>query len=188
MKVIISENQLKKNPKAIKALVDEVGLDVAADMLGMSKLKVILVLGYDISFLGIDDWFTLMVEDNNLYERSEITVDYFDVGYGVYWVYEEDIDGGKINVISIAKPEFDEGKVFVDNSHSFVEGGIVGFRDFNNGIEYKVEMTNYIIPSHFESLDVMIKWYNTEYLPDTYEIIKGQAKEIIEQLKQNNKI
>jgi HSP20 family molecular chaperone IbpA len=29
----------------------------------------------------------------------------------------------------------------------------------------------------------MIKWYNTEYLPKTYEIIKGQAKEIIKETK-----
>ena len=178
MKVIISENQLKKNPKAIKALVDEVGLDVAADMLGMSKLKVFLVLGYDISFLDIDDWFTLMVEDNNLYEGSEITVDYFEDGYGVYWVYEIDNGRIKLNVVCMATPEFDKGKVAVDNAHSYTEG--VG--SYNNTIDYKVRMSSYDIPSNFGSIDEMMNWYNTEYLPKTYEIIKGQAKEIIKQI------
>jgi hypothetical protein len=40
MKVIISENQLKKNPKAIKALVDEVGLVVAANILGIEPYEI----------------------------------------------------------------------------------------------------------------------------------------------------
>ena len=178
MKIIINEEQLKKNPKAIKALVDEVGLDVAADMLGMSKLKVFLVLGYDISFLDIDDWFTLMVEDNNLYEGSEITVDYFEDGYGVYWVYEIDNGRIKLNVVCMATPEFDKGKVAVDNAHSYTEG--VG--SYNNTIDYKVRMSSYDIPSNFGSIDEMMNWYNTEYLPKTYEIIKGQAKEIIKEI------
>jgi hypothetical protein len=181
MKIIISENQFKKNPKAIKALVDEVGLDVAADMLGMSKLKVFLVLGYDISFLDIDDWFTLMVEDNNLYEGSEITVDYFEDGYGVYWVYEIDNGRIKLNVVCMATPEFDKGKVAVDNAHSYTEG-VGGFKSYNNTIDYKVRMSSYDIPSNFGSIDEMMNWYNTEYLPKTYEIIKGQAKEIIKQI------
>jgi hypothetical protein len=68
-----------------------------------------------------------------------------------------------------------------------VEGGIVGFGDnnfeeANNGIEYNVKTISYSIPTDFGSIDEMMNWYNTEYLPKTYEIIKGQAKEIIKEI------
>jgi hypothetical protein len=43
-------------------------------------------------------------------------------------------------------------------------------------------MSSYDIPSNFGSIDEMMNWYNNEYLPKTYEIIKGQAKEIIKQI------
>jgi hypothetical protein len=81
----------------------------------------------------------------------------------------------------MATPEFDKGKVAVDNAHSYTEG-VGGFKSYNNTIDYKVRMSSYDIPSNFGSIDEMMNWYNTEYLPKTYEIIKGQAKEIIKQI------
>ena len=182
MKVIITEEQLDKMKSKLMGLVNKEGFDEAAKILGLSKLKLFKLVDFGINDLGIDNMFPIIVEENNVYKGCEITVDYFEVGYGVYWVYEEDIDGGKLFVVSMAKPEFDKGKVYVENSHSFVEGGIIGFRNYNNGIEYNVKTISYSIPSNFGSIDEMMNWYNNEYLPKTYEIIKGQAKEIIKQI------
>jgi hypothetical protein len=63
-----------------------------------------------------------------------------------------------------------------------VEGGIINFKSYNNGLDYKVKTISYDIPTDFGSIDEMMNWYNTEYLPKTYEIIKRQAKEISTQI------
>lgn len=182
MKVIISEEQLDKMKSKLMGLVNKEGFDEAARILGISKLKLFKLVDYGIKELGVYNMFPIIAEENNVYKGCEITVDYFEVGYGVYWVYEMDKDGGKLFVVSMATPDFDEGMVYVENSHSFVEGGIIGFRNYNNGIEYNVKTISYSIPTDFGSIDEMMNWYNNEYLPKTYEIIKGQAKEIIKEI------
>jgi hypothetical protein len=182
MKVIISEEQLDRMKSKLMGLVNKEGFDEAAKILGISKLKLFKLVDFGIEDLGVDDMFPIIAEENNVYKGCEITVDYFEEGYGVYCTYEMDIDGGKLFVVSMTTPEFEKGKVYVENSHSFVEGGIVGFKSYNEGIDYKVKMISYDIPTDFDSIDEMMNWYNTEYLPKTYEIIKGQAKEIIKQI------
>ena len=180
MKVIINEEQLDKMKSKLMGLVNKEGFDEAAKILGISKLKLFKLVDFGVNDLGVDNMFPIIVEENNVYKGCEISIDYYEEGYGVHWVYEMDIDGGKLFVVSMATPDFDEDKVYVDNSHSFVEGN--NFNDYNNGIEYKVKMIIYDIPTDFDSIDEMMNWYNTEYLPKTYEIIKGQAKEIIKQI------
>lgn len=187
MRIIISEEQLNRMKSKLMGLVNKEGFDEAAKILGISKLKLFKLVDYGIKELGVYNMFPIIAEENNVYKGCEITIDYFEEGYGVHWIYEEDIDGGKLFVVSFAKPDFDEGAVYVDNSHSFVEGGIVGFgndnfEEGNNGIEYNVKTISYSIPSNFGSIDEIMNWYNNEYLPKTYEIIKGQAKEIIKQI------
>ena len=181
MKVIITEEQLDKMKSKLMGLINKEGFDEAARILGLSKLKLFKLVDFGINDLGIDNMFPIIAEENNVYKGCEITVDYFEDGYGVYWVYEMNIDGAQLFVVSMAKPEFDKGKVYVENSHSFTEG-IYGFKSYNEGIDYKVKMISYDIPTDFDSIDEMMNWYNNEYLPKTYEIIKGQAKEIIKQL------
>ena len=178
MKVIISEEQLDRMKSKLMGLVNKEGFDEAAKILGISKLKLFKLVDFGIEDLGIDNMFPIIVEENNVYKGCEITIDYYEDGYGVYWVYEIDNGRIKLNVVCMATPEFDKGKVAVDNAHSYTEG--VG--SYNNTIDYKVRMISYDIPSNFGSIDEMMNWYNTEYLPKTYEIIKGQAKEIIKQI------
>ena len=178
MKVIISEEQLDKMKSKLMGLVNKEGFDEAAKILGISKLKLFKLVDFGIEDLGIDNMFPIIVEENNVYKGCEITIDYYEDGYGVYWVYEIDNGRIKLNVVCMATPEFDKGKVAVDNAHSYTEG--VG--SYNNTIDYKVRMSSYDIPSNFGSIDEMMNWYNNEYLPKTYEIIKGQAKEIIKQI------
>jgi hypothetical protein len=181
MKIIISEEQLDKMKSKLTTLVNKVGFDEAANMLGISELKLFKLVDFGINELGVYNLFTIIVEENNVYKECEINIDYFEEGYGVHWLYEVDIDGGKLFVVSMALPEFDKGKVYVDNSHSFVEGVDI-FGNGHNGIEYNVKMSDYNIPTDFDSIDDMMNWYKNEYLPKTYEIIKEQAKEIIKQI------
>jgi len=181
MKVIISEEQLDRMKSKLMRLVNKDGFDEVARMLGIPKLRLFKLVDFGIKELGVYDMFPIIVEENNVYKGCEISVDYFEGGYRVDWLYEMDIDGGKLFVVSIATPDFDEGMLYVENSHSFVEGVRV-FGNYNNGIEYKVKMSSYDIPTDFGSIDEMMNWYNNEYLPKTYEIIKGQAKEISTQI------
>jgi hypothetical protein len=181
MKVIISEEQLDKMKSKLMGLVNKEGFDEAAKILGISKLKLFKLVDFGIEDLGIDNMFPIIVEENNVYKGCEITIDYYEEGYGVHWVYEIDNGRIKLNVVCMATPEFDKGKVAVDNAHSYTEG-VGGFKSYNNTIDYKVRMSSYDIPSNFGSIDEMMNWYNNEYLPKTYEIIKGQAKEIIKQI------
>ena len=182
MRIIITEEQLDKMKSKLMGLVNKEGFDGTAEMLGISKLKLFKLVDYGMKELGVYNLFPIMVEENNVYKGCEITVDYFEEGYRIEWLYEMDIDGGKLFVVSIATPDFDEGAVYVDNSHSFVEGGIINFKSYNNGLEYKVKTISYDIPTDFGSIDELMNWYNTEYLPKTYEIIKRQAKEISTQI------
>jgi hypothetical protein len=182
MRIIISEEQLDRMKSKLMGLVNKEGFDEAARTLGISKLKLFKLVDFGIEDLGVDDMFPIIAEENNVYKECEITVDYWEEGYGVYCVYEEDIDGGKLFVVSMATPEFDKGKVYVENSHSFVEGGIIAFKNYMNGDDYNVKTISYSIPTDFGSIDEMMNWYNNEYLPKTYEIIKGQAKEIIKKI------
>jgi hypothetical protein len=181
MRIIISEEQLDKMKSKLMGLVNKDGFDEVARMLGIPKLKLFKLVDYGINELGVYNLFPIIAEENNVYKGCEITVDYFEDGYGVYWVYEMNIDGTQLFVVSMAKPKFDKGKVYVENSHSFTEG-IYGFKSYYEGIDYKVKMISYDIPTDFGSIDEMMNWYNTEYLPKTYEIIKRQAKEISTQI------
>jgi len=182
MKIIISEEQLDKMKSKLMGLVNKEGFDGVAKMLGISKLKLFKLVDYGMKELGVYNLFPIMVEENNIYKGCEITVDYFEEGYRIEWLYEMDMDGGKLFVVSIVTPDFDEGAVYVDNSHSFVEGGIINFQSYNNGLDYKVKTISYDIPTDFDSIDEMMNWYNNEYLLKTYEIIKRQAKEISTQI------
>ena len=184
MKIIITEEQLDRMKSKLMNLINKEGFDGASIILGISKLKLFKLVDFGIEDLGVYDMFPIIVEENNVYKGCEISIDYFEEGYGVHWVYEEDIDGGILFVVSMVTPEFDKGRVYVENSHSFLDKNNSGFENYNEGIDYKVEMTSYDIPSNFDSIDEMMKWYNEKYLPITYEIMKKQAEVIINQLKQ----
>ena len=87
----------------------------------------------------------------------------------------------------MAFPEFAIGKTYVDNAHCWVDNNLE-ISDFNNKINYDVKTIDFDIPTEFNSWDDMVKWYKTEYMPNTYEIIEKQAFEIIKQLKKKNEI
>jgi hypothetical protein len=188
MKVIISENQLDKMKSKLSTLIEKEGLEGAAKMLGVSEIKLLSMIDYDISGMKLYDLFPILVDIQKEYEGCEIWVDWYeDNKYGVYWVYKEQIGNYEINCVTMAFPEFAIGKTYVENAHCWVDNNLE-ISDFNNKINYDVKTIDFDIPTEFNSWDDMVKWYKTEYMPNTYEIIEKQAFEIIKQLKKKNEI
>jgi len=188
MKVIISEEQLDKMKSKLMGLIDKMGFLNTAEMLGVSEIKLLGMIDYDISGITLFDLFPVLVDIKKEYKGCEIVVDWYkDDDYGVYWVYNEQVGNYQINCITMAFPEFPIGKIYVENAHCWVDNNLE-ISDFNNKIDYDVETINYEIPTKFDSWDDMVKWYENEYFPKTYKIIEKQAFEIIKQLKLKNKI
>ena len=193
MKIIINESQYKLineaiNKSAMIELIKDNGLHIVADESGLSPLKLLKKIDYDISEIRPFDLFPVLVEMQNDYKSCEINIDWYDdTDYGVYWVYKEKIGNYEINCVTMAFPEFAIGKTYVDNAHCWIDNNLE-ISDFNNKIDYDVKTIDYEIPTEFNSWDDMVKWYEKEYLPKTHKIMKEQAREVIKQLKQKNKI
>ena len=194
MKIIINESQYKlineaMNKSAMIELIKDNGLHIVADESGLSPLKLLKKIDYDISEIRPFDLFPVLVDMQKEYKGCDIEVDWFsDNSYGVYWVvYKELIGNYVIGCVTMALPEFNEGKVYVENAHCWVDNNLTT-SDFNNFINYNVKTIDFDIPTKFESWDAMIEWYLTDYMPNTYEIIEKQAFEIIKQLKKKNEI
>jgi hypothetical protein len=193
MRIIINESQYKlinevMNKSAMIELIKDNGLHIVADESGLSPLKLLKKIDYDISETRPFDLFPVLVDMQKEYKGCGIEVDWYDDNdYGVYWVYKEQIGNYEINCVTMAFPEFAIGKTYVENTHCWVDNNLE-ISDFNNKIDYDVEMINYEIPTEFSSWDDMVKWYENEYFPKTYKIIEKQAFEIIKQLKKKNEI
>jgi hypothetical protein len=193
MKIIINESQYKLineaiNKSAMIELIKDNGLHIVADESGLSPLKLLKKIDYDISEIRPFDLFPVLVDTQKEYKGSGIEVDWYDDNdYGVYWVYKEQIGNYEINCVTMAVPEFNKGNIYVENSHCWVDNNLTT-SDFNNFINYNVKTIEYDIPTEFNSWDDMVKWYEKEYLPITHEIMKEQAFEIIKQLKKKNEI
>jgi hypothetical protein len=193
MRVIISESQYRLikeaiNKSAMIELIKDNGLHTVADESGLSPLKLLKKIDYDISEIRPFDLFPVLVDMQKEYKGSGIEVDWYnDTDYGVYWVYKEQIGNYEINCVTMAVPEFNKGNIYVENSHCWVDNNLTT-SDFNNFINYNVKTIEYDIPTEFNSWDDMVKWYEKEYLPITHEIMKEQAFEIIKQLKKKNEI
>jgi len=193
MRVIISERQYKlinevMNKSAMIELIKDNGLNIVADESGLSPLKLLKKIDYDISEIRPFDLFPVLVDMQKEYKGCGIEVDWYDDNdYGVYWVYKEQIGNYEINCVTMAVPEFNKGNIYVENSHCWVDNNLTT-SDFNNKINYDVKTIEYDIPTEFNSWDDMVKWYKTEYMPNVYKIMKEQAFEIIKQLKKKNEI
>jgi hypothetical protein len=188
VKVIISEEQLDKMKSKLMGLIDKMGFLVTAKMLGVSEIKLLGMIDYDISGITLFDLFPVLVDIKKEYKGCTIEVDWYDdTDYGVYWVYKEQIGNYEINCVTMAFPEFAIGKTYVENAHCWVDNNLE-ISDFNNKINYDVKTIDFDIPTEFESWDVMVEWYKTEYMPNVYKIMKEQTFEIINQLEQKDEI
>jgi len=172
-------------PTAIK----QMGLYTTSESLEIPMLELLKEINYDISGIKPFELFPVLVGMQKEYKGCDIEVDWFsDNSYGVFWVvYKELIGNYVIGCATMALPEFNEGKVYVENSHCWIDNNLTT-SDFNNGIQYNVKTIDFDIPTEFESWDVMVEWYKTEYMPNAYEIMIEQAFEIIKQLKKKGEI
>ena len=200
MKIIINERQLRqiiesekkisdRKLKMYKATIDDVGVDKALELLGVKMYQF-----FDVGVIDFNDYppfelFPVLVEMQKEYKGCEINVDWFsENSYGVYWAPNFKIGEYLIGCATMALPEFNEGKVYVENAHCWIEKNGGRPEDFNNGFDYNVKTIDFDIPSEFESWDVMVEWYKTKYMPNVYKIMKEQAKETIKQLKRTEMI
>ena len=175
-------------PTAIK----QMGLHETSEFLDIPTLELLKKIDYDISEIKPFDLFPVLFEMDKYYMGCEIDVNWDDENsYFVTWSSDFKIGEYLIGCATMALPEFegkDKGKVYVENAHCWIEKNSGRPEDFNNVFDYDVKTIDFDIPTEFESWDVMVEWYKTEYMPNTYEIIEKQAFEIIKQLKKKNEI
>jgi hypothetical protein len=203
MKIIINERQLRqiiesekkisdKKFKAYKETIDELGVDKALELLGLKMYQFFNAGVIDFNDYTPFDLFPVLFEMDKYYMGCEIDVNWDDENsYFVTWSSDFKIGKYLIGCATMALPEFegkDKGKVYVENSHCWIEKNSGRPEDFNNFFDYDVKTIDFDIPTEFESWDVMVEWYKTEYMPNVYKIMKEQAFEIIKQLKKKNEI
>ena len=199
MKIIISESQYRlifENKKVsekmfnvYKKTIDSVGVDKALELLNVGMYQFFDAGVVDFNDYTIFELFPALVDMQKEYEGCEINVDWYEEDdYNVYWSLDIKIGEYLIGCATMAFPDFNEGKVYVENTHCWIEKNSGRPEDFNNGFEYNVKTINYEIPTKFESWGELVEWYKTKYLPNTYEIIKTQPLEIINQLKAKKEI
>jgi hypothetical protein len=199
MKIIISESQYRlifENKKVsekmfnvYKKTIDSVGVDKALELLNVEMYQFFDAGVVDFNDYTIFELFPALVDMQKEYEGCEINVDWYEEDdYNVYWSLDIKIGEYLIGCATMAFPDFNEGKVYVENAHCWIEKNSGRPEDFNNGFEYNVKTINYEIPTKFESWGELVEWYKTKYLPNTYEIIKTQPLEIINQLKAKKEI
>jgi|688.fasta_scaffold198493_3 hypothetical protein len=199
MKIIISESQYRlifENKKVsekmfnvYKKTIDSVGVDKALELLNVGMYQFFDAGVVDFNDYTIFELFPALVDMQKEYEGCEINVDWYEEDdYNVYWSLDIKIGEYLIGCATMAFPDFNEGKVYVENAHCWIEKNSGRPEDFNNGFEYNVKTINYEIPTKFESWGELVEWYKTKYLPNTYEIIKTQPLEIINQLKAKKEI
>jgi hypothetical protein len=197
MRVIINESQYKlineaMNKSAMIELIKDNGLHIVADESGLSPLKLLKKIDYDISEIRPFDLFPVLVDMQKEYKGSGIEVDWSDENsYFVTWSSDFKIGEYLIGCATMGLPEFegkDKGKVYVENAHCWIEKNSGRWKSFNNFFDYDVKTIDFDIPTEFESWDVMVEWYKTEYMPNVYKIMKEQAFEIINQLEQKDEI
>ena len=202
MKIIISESQYKLiledeekkeiSPgklKKYKQTIDEKGIVKGSKLLNREIYDLVKLGAIEnnqpISKEELFYLFPELVKMMNRYKGCNIEVDWYEENYGVSWVYRESYYDDELITMSFSYPNFDNGKVYVENGHCHIMD-----ETYLNGsvTQYIVEHNTFDILDKLNTWGELVEWYETKYLPNTYEILQKQAKEIIEQLRQNKKI
>jgi hypothetical protein len=187
MKVIISENQLKKNPKAIKALVDEVGLDVAADMLGLSRMRLaqltnIPIKGdtfFDKNEVVVGQLLKDLVNLDDVYNECDLIYD--SMSRTIHWNCTFNDGEQIINTLTYATPYYDDYNmtpIDTDEFEVIKDGESEDYGGMSN--EYSTSIHS---PTEFKNADELISWFENEYKPITYRAIKRHLKQFKEEYK-----
>jgi hypothetical protein len=192
MKVIISENQLKKNPKAIKALVDEVGLDAAIDMLGLSRMRLaqltnIPIKGdtfFDKNEVVVGQLLKDLVAIDDVYNECDLIYD--TMSRSIHWVCRFDEANQKIKTLTYATPYYNDNDMTPVETNEFEvikDGESEEYGNMSN--EY---WTSILSPTEFENVNALIKWFEEDYKLVVYKAIKRHLKEFKEKYRKTIKI
>ena len=187
MKIIISENQLKKNPKAIKALVDEVGLDAAIDMLGLSRMRLaqltnIPIKGdtfFDKNEVVVGQLLKDLVAIDDVYNECDLIYD--TMSRSIHWVCRFDEANQIIKTLTYATPYYNDNDMTPVETNEFEvikDGESEEYGNMSN--EY---WTSILSPTEFNNVDELISWFENEYKPVVYKAIKRHLKEFKEEYR-----
>jgi hypothetical protein len=187
MKIIIKEEQLKKNPKAIKALVDEVGLDAAIDMLGLSRMRLaqltnIPIKGdtfFDKNEVVVGQLLKDLVAIDNVYNECDLIYD--TMSRSIHWVCRFDEANQKIKTLTYATPYYNDNDMTPVETNEFEvikDGESEDYGGMSN--EYSTVIDS---PTKFNNVDELISWFENEYKPVVYKAIKRHLKEFKEEYR-----
>lgn len=172
MKIIISED---KFINSIKKLYQEEGFYETSNILGISKIKLAQILdipikGDDfyneheaISYMFLSD----LVNMNKQYENCELT--YYPRDHAIQWVCYWNRNGEELDTLSWSPPYYSGNKTEVSTSYLSSTNGEYSY-DARNDDESFDDFEN---PEGFNNADELVEWFESVYLPTTYEMIKN---------------
>lgn len=170
MKIIISEN---KFIKTIKKLFDEEGFEETANTIGISRIKLAKMLNLSIKgddFYNMDEVTAYMftrelVEMNKKYENCDIS---YNAGGG-RWVCFWDNDGEKLDTLSYSTPYHAGNSTPVQTDYLSSTDGEWSYDSRSDDESYE----SFENPDGFNNVDELVEWFESVYLPTTYEMIKN---------------
>lgn len=179
MKIIITESQKEQLKQELTNLVNEVGFNEAADNLNLSKIKLAKITNLPIVGDTFHDYNEIVVGDllGELVDRNEeyknCTISYFRrediIEWSCEWTDENDVVEYITN--TYATPYWDNSR-----STSIDLGSVRVFETqqyYDTVGEY---LNDFDCPKEFNNVNELIEWFDNEYKPKVYELIKGQLE------------
>jgi hypothetical protein len=172
MKLIITEDRFIKT---IKKLFDEEGFDEASNTLGIGKIKLAQILNIPIkgddfyeqheavAYMFLSD----LVDMNKEYENCELH--YHKRDGSIQWICYWNHNGEELDTLSYSTPYYAGNSTPVQTDYlTSTEGE--GSYDARNDDESYGSFDN---PDGFNNVDELVEWFESVYLPTTYEMIKN---------------
>jgi hypothetical protein len=171
MKIIISED---KFIKTIKKLFDEEGFVETASTIGISPIKLAQLLNLPIKgddFYNMDEVTAYMftpelVKMNKKYKNCILSYNELVVKWVCFW----DNNGEELDTLSYSTPYYAGNSTPVQTDYLASTDGEWSFESRNDDESYN----SFDNPDGFSNVDKLIEWFESVYLPTTYEMIEKQ--------------
>lgn len=173
MKIIISES---KFIQTIKKLFDQEGFEETASTIGISRIKLAKMLNLSIKgddFYNMDEVTAYMftrelVKMNNEYNNCKLS--YNGMSGVVEWVCFWDNDGEELDTLSYSTPYHAGNSTPVQTDYLSSTDGEWSYDSRNDDESY----ASFDNPDGFNNVDELVEWFESVYLPTTYEMIEKQ--------------
>jgi hypothetical protein len=170
MKIIITES---KFIQTIKKLFNQEGFEETSNIIGISRIKLAKMLNLSIKgddFYNTDEVTSYMftpelVKMNKEYKNCNLS--YNGMAGVVEWVCFWDNE--KLDTLSYSTPYYAGNSTPVSTNFLSSTDGEWSY-DSSNDDESYVSFEN---PDGFNNVDELVEWFESEYLPTTYEMIKN---------------